>query len=156
MQCWVICPPTHHLHHYMQPCSESTLGMSYSVVAAKLATSEARGDFNCLQDHFKLQPMQPRPHAVDGWRGWRIILGSKLYPKCLTGTSCSALFGATAKILHKYRDYFFPVSVSSVFPKRFNRSRNKEQCTSHDPRMQFLFHAISEETLIGNLVARLS
>ena len=136
MQCWVICPPTHHLHHYKQPCSESTLGMSYSVVAAKLATSEARGDFNCLQDHLKLQPMQLRPHAVDGWPDWRIILGSKLYPKCLTSTSCSTLFGATAKILHKYRDYFFPVSVVSVFPKRFNRWRNREQCTSQWSRSE--------------------
>ena len=41
------------------------------MVAAKLATSEARGDFNCLQDRLKLQLLQLRPHwgGADGWSG---------------------------------------------------------------------------------------
>ena len=77
-------------------------------------------------------------------------LSKVIFTNCFSQPHLAVLFlAATAKIIHKYRDYFFPVSVVSVFPKRFNRWRNREQCTSHDPRMQFLFHAISEETLIG-------
>ena len=85
-------------------------------------------------------------------------LSKVIFTNCFSQAHLAVLFLAQQQryYINIYRDYFFPVSVSSVFPKRFNRSKNREQCTSHDPRMQFLFHAISEETLIGNQVARLS